>query len=307
MSCALALSLSVFVLPAHAEEVVNWDAFTQAVPGLGDDLDRSPGNTGPSTEPGTGRPLPGNELPPVDQAALRDFVKASRTGGDAVVDTARSGAELVKHRDGSVSTTVVRTGDSVHALVQIPGRSAPSTVTFDIQGQLSQDGEGVITALRSDGNRWIVAPPWAKDAAGREVPTRYEVQNGKLAQIIDHTSQDFTYPIVADPWLGRRLFYTVRRDTYRGDYRYNAWMTPWGSASSKGAAGYIIMRNYGWAEWRSAYSGVTNKPTINQQFNCHALGASIGIDVLMGQWNVERFRRNNNSWVSMLHSHRCNW
>jgi len=198
-----------------------------------------------STKAGVSRFIvPPECVPPQDQATLRNFVQVSRVAGDAVVDTAPSGAELVEHEDGLVSTTVVRTGDSIQALVLLPDHDAPSSVTFEVQGQLSQDEEGVITAVMPDGTRWIAAPAWAEDAAGRSVPTRYEIENGKIVQVVDHKSASFIYPIVADPYLGYRLFYRVTRDRYRNDYRYNAWPTPWGAYVSTGPIGYYVTRKY---------------------------------------------------------------
>src|SRR5690606_35224627 len=41
--------------------------------------------------------------------------------------------------------------------------------------------------------------PWAIDAEGRQVPTRYEVDDEGVTQVVDHRAGDFAYPIVADP------------------------------------------------------------------------------------------------------------
>jgi hypothetical protein len=50
---------------------------------------------------------------------------------------------------------------------------------------------------------------WALDATGRSVPTWFLIEGNSLVQIIDHTSSNFTYPIVADPswiwWVGTSL------------------------------------------------------------------------------------------------------
>lgn len=42
-----------------------------------------------------------------------------------------------------------------------------------------------------------IEKPWAVDAAGKQLPTRYEVQGTTLSQIVDTTGA--TYPVVADP------------------------------------------------------------------------------------------------------------
>ncbi|SDS04654.1 hypothetical protein SAMN04488539_0899 [Corynebacterium timonense] len=45
----------------------------------------------------------------------------------------------------------------------------------------------------------IAHAPWAVDAAGRHVPTHFEIRQGNLIQVVDHTSANYQYPIVADP------------------------------------------------------------------------------------------------------------
>jgi len=53
--------------------------------------------------------------------------------------------------------------------------------------------------------------PWAFDAEGRAVPTRFVVDGMKLTQEVDHLSDDFTYPIVSDPTqnMGGNSFYST--------------------------------------------------------------------------------------------------
>jgi hypothetical protein len=41
--------------------------------------------------------------------------------------------------------------------------------------------------------------PWATDAAGRSVPTHYELDGDVLVQVVEHQSGEFSYPIIADP------------------------------------------------------------------------------------------------------------
>lgn len=61
-------------------------------------------------------------------------------------------------------------------------------------------GGGAI--LASDGS-WIagIAPPWARDASGSDVPTHYEVVGNTLVQVVEH-SNSFVYPVTADPRVG---------------------------------------------------------------------------------------------------------
>lgn len=46
----------------------------------------------------------------------------------------------------------------------------------------------------------VVGKPWAVDAAGRSLPTRYRIRGDEtLIQVID--TSDATFPVVADPWI----------------------------------------------------------------------------------------------------------
>ncbi len=42
--------------------------------------------------------------------------------------------------------------------------------------------------------------PWARDSAGRALPTAYVVEGNNLTQTIDTAGA--TFPVVADPWWG---------------------------------------------------------------------------------------------------------
>ena len=63
-----------------------------------------------------------------------------------------------------------------------------------------------------------IQKPWAKDANGLSVPTRYKVADHRLTQIVEHTSGQYAYPVVADPqlvWEGiLPWFYFNRLETH---------------------------------------------------------------------------------------------
>lgn len=45
--------------------------------------------------------------------------------------------------------------------------------------------------------------PWARDADGKDVPTRYDVEGTTLVQYVYHREADVKYGVTADPfWLG---------------------------------------------------------------------------------------------------------
>lgn len=92
--------------------------------------------------------------------------------------------------------------------VVIPSPEAPSRYTYSpLNGATVElepsTGGALIYDVSAPGEApnlsGIVHAPWAVDATGRYVPTHFEINDGNLVQVVDHTSADFQYPIVADP------------------------------------------------------------------------------------------------------------
>ena len=86
---------------------------------------------------------------------------------------------------------------------------------FDGAASLVVDSAGGVVAL--DGSGQVVAAvdaPWARDANGTEVPTRFVVEGTTLTQVVDHTTATFAYPITADPavwsWWGVTYYLNKR-------------------------------------------------------------------------------------------------
>lgn len=69
--------------------------------------------------------------------------------------------------------------------------------TFDSGTQLLLLDNGSVSV--SDGENFLggIDVPWAVDADGRSLPTRYEISGSTLTQIVDTTGA--TFPVVADP------------------------------------------------------------------------------------------------------------
>jgi hypothetical protein len=80
-----------------------------------------------------------------------------------------------------------------------------SEATFDlglpVGSQLDEQPDGAVTVSKFDVGgvsvQAVVEAPWAKDANGKSLPTKYEVKGSKLIQHIDTRGAE--YPIVADP------------------------------------------------------------------------------------------------------------
>ncbi|GEL46816.1 hypothetical protein CHO01_19320 [Cellulomonas hominis] len=104
--------------------------------------------------------------------------------------------------DVAVQTT---TAGDVRLQTVIADPEAPHTFTYDfsdgIAPKLRDDGSALLVS-DDDGevvmSRGEVAPPWAVDAAGRDVDTSYTVEGSKLIQMV-RPGPGATYPIVADP------------------------------------------------------------------------------------------------------------
>lgn len=88
------------------------------------------------------------------------------------------------------------------ALLVIDNQDAPTEYRFEDAvpdgrtAELRPDGS--VQFFDSDGNKsGGIAAPWALDANGKEVPTRYTLDGTTLVQTIDH--EGAAYPVAADP------------------------------------------------------------------------------------------------------------
>lgn len=121
--------------------------------------------------------------------------------------TKRVGDGAVEHElgDGSSIIPAVRSNGVLQVMSVMNDAAAPTTFTYEVAagegGLLVAQPDGGVSVLdRAGQEAATVAPPWALDADGRSVPTHYEIDGGRLTQIIDTAAVgDLTYPVVADP------------------------------------------------------------------------------------------------------------
>lgn len=105
------------------------------------------------------------------------------------------------------SNAVIPTQTGVQMLTSITSVHAPTRYAYEIalgEGQRLELSDGGVVVVDADGKiEAAAAPPWAKDAHGRDIPTKYEVSGRTLTQIVDHSkTADTVYRVVADPlWL----------------------------------------------------------------------------------------------------------
>ena len=128
--------------------------------------------------------------------------------------TLESGA-ITYPADNGVANTVVPLIDGVQMLTTIASADAPTSFSYPVQlpqgGSVALTGDGSAVIADAAGNPLVTTTaPWAVDANGAPVPTHYEIDGTSLVQVVDHTSKDFAYPIVADPsytyWWGGKTW-----------------------------------------------------------------------------------------------------
>ncbi|WP_435748459.1 hypothetical protein [Microbacterium sp. PMB16] len=210
---------------------------------------------------------------------------------------------------GSFTTIpVVKDDGSVQIATVINGSESPIDYGYEIlaagAGSLVATADGAILALNPDGSfAGAVAPAWARDADGRDVQTHYEVSGNTLTQIVDHAGGEFSYPIVADPWLGSNLFSRLGKGSDGGKPRHLLYRSTWGAVVSGYATASPIFLSAGWDEAYSRWAILRGKPTIHQQYDCHAIYAVLKPD----SWNLEEKRSSKPNWAASVASHLCNW
>lgn len=99
----------------------------------------------------------------------------------------------------------------VQMLVVIGSANAPQRYSFAVSGpagsKVRVNADGTADLVDRRGFRLLsAAEPWAHDATGKKVPTRYVAgpDGRSLVQIVDHHRGRLAYPITADPvWLNK--------------------------------------------------------------------------------------------------------
>lgn len=233
-----------------------------------------------------------------------------------------TGIVAYDNKNASVTVPVAKTDGSLQMTTVLESRDAPSN--YDYQFALPK-GSKIMAAgdclVLMDGAKFLgaISAPWAKDANGLDVPTHYEVSGNTVTQVIQHKSDKYVYPVVADPWLGLNIFSSIAiaEQPQGGLPVLNLNLSPWGWSIYFGlsqgggvlgvAAGQVILTTAGWEEaWSKggAIQQALNKPSQRQQFECHGLGALTASD-----WNLEKYRVNrlNGNWRSGVLIHHCNW
>lgn len=122
----------------------------------------------------------------------------------SVTKTAANGTRYFTAPDGSSVMPVSKTDGSVQ-LVSV-SQNAKSTSEFryplglpeGVSVSATPDGGYVLQNAASD-LVGLIGAPWALDATGAAVPTRYEMDGDTLVQHVALTTAGIVFPVVADP------------------------------------------------------------------------------------------------------------
>lgn len=116
-----------------------------------------------------------------------------------------SGGATAYPSEGDSANAVVPVRGGVQLLSVIEGVDADETYSYPLTlpdgHSLESTPDGGAQIIDARGTVKVVfEPAWAKDAAGVDVPTHYEVHGDTLSQVVEHRSaSDVSYPVVADP------------------------------------------------------------------------------------------------------------
>ena len=180
-------------------------------------------------------------------------------------------------------------GQRVAFIINDPTDPTEYQVDFDGAATLEMDSTGAVMVLDAQSQLLaLISPPWARDANGTEVPTRFVVEGTTLTQVVDHTTGAFAYPIAADPnvfvcgW-GTCSLYIGRAQTARiANFvsRY-AWSTQAAMAFAFGAACAPLG---GWAVICAGAAGVGGGFAIDQFTYARATNSCVRLRAVRVPW-----------------------
>ncbi len=168
----------------------------------------------PTTDEGTG-PGAGGEEQPTDNDGIEDQLPQGPIGPVGITGVPTYGAVWVPGEMVPTAVEILFDDANVElftfepedrslfaALLVIDSQEAPTEYRFENAVPEGHNAElhpdGSVRFFDADGNdAGGIASPWAIDANGEEVSTRYSFDGTTLVQAIDH--EDAAYPVVADP------------------------------------------------------------------------------------------------------------
>ena len=217
---------------------------------------------------------------------LRVGLPAKSATADGVV--AQDGTVTYQGVLAETDLAVQSFDDGVRVQTVLRGAGAPTEFSYPVAvppgGRLAQTSDGSVAVLDADGvARGGFDVPWAKDRAGRDVPTTYVIRGHAVVQTVQHAGA--SYPVVADPWLGISLISSASW-TYRSGLGWTLMVSPTGWARAQ--AGGYLPGAAGWDELyaKYRYRGLnTNLGGMRDQYICHQQFAAF-----KSTWNLDEWR-----------------
>jgi len=107
-----------------------------------------------------------------------------------------TGDSVIVTEDDAAFAALEKEDGSVQVVYSISGSDSPTRFPFEIatdaDGQWHTMDNGSVLLLDGEGSIIVgAAAPWAVDAAGVSVPTRFELADGVLTQVVDHRTRTF--------------------------------------------------------------------------------------------------------------------
>ncbi|WP_315636676.1 MULTISPECIES: hypothetical protein [Microbacterium] len=134
-------------------------------------------------------------------------------------------------------------------------------------------------------------PAWAKDAAGNDVPTHYELAGNTLTQVVEHEElTEGQYPVVADPAYRRGMISQVKWERWaNGGWEIRLTVTALARATQP--INPAIVYSEGLADLREHHPRGMAKKTMAQQWDCHVVGLPGTINI-----DLESYRKSWDGW-----------
>lgn len=135
-------------------------------------------------------------IPGTSESVVRNTMDGA-VFGDALNDTS-----IVARAVGGGEVQLIAVLESANAPTRLvfpidagPDASLASNPDGSVSLQVPEATDGLTSVTTSVAE---IAPPWAVDATGSAVPTRYELQGSNLVQVVE-TNDRTVFPVTADP------------------------------------------------------------------------------------------------------------
>lgn len=234
---------------------------------------------------GVSLPVDGGDVALVDQESgdaveiglpIEVPVDSTDVAGDGTVVYSASDSEASEREAVDLAAQVVDDG-SVRISTVISGPDAPHEFTYPLalpEGtKLTVLEDGSIIGVDGGGDFVVgVQAPWAKDASGADVRTSYHIEGHSIIQTVD-VIEDADYPVVADPYFGKKLIaYTAwAKYLWKWSPTLRVYPTSFGRNAYWGAPPAAR-----WAAWKELLDKAPRKgwpnpntSSMKNQFYCH--------------------------------------